>query len=152
MRKYLKEKEKDLHEVNGTNNDKLELQNILLQDNYNSLILKENSILSLFNSCIKEGKGVLSLGKITDELLRKEKDINQRYGAVHFFLLPEITRQTDQDPSFLNLQTRCIFFENINSYSVSQGLNIEIIHCHKDDKIYDIRDRILEVLNKKYQI
>lgn len=152
IRKFLKEKEKDLHEINGISDNKLELQNILLQDNPNSLILKENSVLSLCNSCIKEGKGILSLEKTLNEILRKERDINQKYGSVHFFLLPEEPKRSDAEPSFLNLQTRCTFFKNINSYSLAQGLNIEIVQFNEDDKIYDIRDKMLEILEKKYKI
>lgn len=156
MRKYLKEKEKDLYEINGIDDNKLQLQNVLLQDNTNSLILKENSVLSLFNSSIKNGVGVLSLEGSFSEFLRKERDINQKYGSVHFFLIPDdhkflLNRLNDQSFN-LNLQACCTFFKNINSYSVSQGLNIETVLFDENDKIYDIRDKILEILNRKYQI
>ena len=40
IRKYLKDKKIDLHEINGTDDNKLKLQGIFLEDNKNSFILK----------------------------------------------------------------------------------------------------------------
>lgn len=156
MRKYLKNKSLDLHEINGTDDNKLNLQSILLEDNSNSVILKENSVLSLLQDDIKKG---LSLFAVTDnyqELLRKEQDINHRYGSVHFFLIPEnLTSSGQRFKELSNISgvlDSCNFFKNINNYSVSQGLDIRLIFFNEYDKIFDVRDRVLDILEKNYKI
>jgi hypothetical protein len=148
IRKYLKEKELDLHEINGTDENKLQLQDILLEDNVNSLILKENSILSLFNEHIKNGSGVMSLENCFRELLRKERDINQKHGSIYFFLIPDsmdvIYNRFLENESSENIRTSYDFFKSINQYSISQGLDIRLVFFNENDKIYDIRDKIID--------
>jgi len=155
IRKYLKDKKIDLHEINGTDDNKLKLQGIFLEDNKNSFVLKENSTLSVLQDSIKKG---LSLASMTDnyrELLRKEQDINHRYGSVHFFLLPENLsidgrfQKTSENTGILDSYN---FFKNINNYSVSQGLDIKLVMLQEDDKIFDVRDKILSVLESQYLI
>jgi hypothetical protein len=156
MRKYLKNKELDLHEINGTDDNKLKLQNILLEDNSNSVILKENSVLSLFQNDIKKGMSVFFAGDNYRELLRKEQDINHKYGSVHFFLIPEnmlISAERFKElPDATGVLDSYNFFKNINNYSVSQGLDIKLVSFNEDDKIFDVRDRILDILEKDYRI
>ncbi len=156
MRKYLKNKSIDLHEVNGTDDNKLKLQNVLLEDNSNSIVLKENSVLSLFQKDIKEGVSIFSVADNYRELLRKEQDINHRYGSVHFFLIPENmsipVARFQEIPDIAGIWDSYNFFKNINNYSVSQGLDIRLIPFNEDDKIFDIRDRILNILESNYLV
>lgn len=156
MRKYLKNKELDLHEMNGTDDNKLKLQNILLEDNSNSVILKENSVLSLFQDDVKKGLSIFSVGDNYRELLRKEQDINHKYGSVHFFLIPESmsipAERFKELPDIFGLLDSYNFFKNINNYSVSQGLDIKLIFFNEDDKIFDVRDQILNIIEKDYRI
>jgi len=155
IRKYLKDKKIDLHEINGTDDNKLKLQGIFLEDNKNSFVLKENSTLSVLQDSIKKG---LSLASMTDnyrELLRKEQDINHRYGSVHFFLLPEnlsIAGRFEKISEYTGILDSYNFFKNINNYSVSQGLDIKLVMLQEDDKIFDVRDKILSVLESQYLI
>lgn len=156
LRKYLKNKNIDLHEINGTDDNKLKLQNILLEDNSNSVILKENSILSLLQNDIKKGMSVFSTGNNYRELLRKEQDINHKYGSVHFFLIPENmsipAERFKEIPDHSGVLDSYNFFKNINNYSVSQGLDIKLVSFNENDKIFDIRDQILNILEKDYKI
>lgn len=155
IRKYLKDKKINLHELNGTDDNTLKLQNILLEENDTSVVLKQNSILSLFQNDIKKGSSIFSVTDNYRELLRKEQDINHKYGSIHFFLLPENLsfggrfKKTSDDSGVLD---SCNFFKNINNYSISQGLDIRLITFEEDDKIFDIKDRILDILEKNYKI
>ena len=156
VRKYLKSKSLDLYEMNGIDDNKLKLQNILLQDNFNSVILKENSVLSLFQNHVKKGLGLNLVEPNHLELLRKEQNINHVYGCVYFFLIPESAdftadrfKQIPDDYAILNSYN---FFKNIHNYSIFQGLDIHLITFYKDDKIFDIRDKILQILEKNYKI
>lgn len=155
VRKYLKDKKIDLHEMNGTDDNNLKLQNILLEENNNSVVLKENSILSLLQDNIKKGSSIFSIADNYRELLRKEQDINHRHGSVHFFLLPENPSSVGRFkkvPDTSGILDCYNFFKNINNYSISQGLDIKLITFEEDDKIFDIKDRILDVLEKNYKI
>jgi hypothetical protein len=156
VRKYLKNKNLDLHEINGTDDNKLKLQSVLLEDNHNSVILKENSVLSLLQDDIKKGISVISLGDNYRELLRKEQDINHTYGSVHFFLIPEsmtIPAERFRELSdFSGILDSYNFFKNINNYAISQGLDINLVYFDENDKIMDIRDKILAIIEKNYKI
>jgi hypothetical protein len=156
IRKYLKDKKFDLKEMNGIDDNKLKLQDILLEENSNCVILKENSILSLFQDNIKKGLSILSLDDNCRELLRKEQDINHKYGSVHFFLLPETlvfsAGRFKEIPESSNVLDSYNFFKNINNYSISQGIDIKLIKFDEDDKIFDIKDQILDILEKNYKI
>lgn len=156
IRKYLKNKNLDLHEINGTDDNKLKLQNILLEDNVNSVVLKENSILSILQDDIKKGTGIVSLGDNYRELLRKEQDINHNYGSVHFFLMPENmispSGRFQKLPDFSGILDSYNFFKNINNYSISQGLDIKLIYFDENEKILDIKDRVLKIIETDYKI
>lgn len=155
IRKYLKDKKIDLHEINGTDDNKLKLQGIFLEDNKNSFVLKENSTLSVLQDSIKKGLSLVSMADNCRELLRKEQDINHRYGSVHFFLLPEnlsTAGRFEKTLEHTGILDSYNFFKNINNYSVSQGLDIKLVILQEDDKIFDVRDKILSVLENQYLI
>lgn len=155
IRRFFKENNRDLHEINGTTVDSLNKQRVLIEDNEKSVILKENSLLSVF---YREFKEMSSLSVVEDkhkDLIRKEKNINHEYGAVHYFLVPETMEsfgdRFDEDiPKYIPTLTD--LFKSISLYSIAQGLDIRLITFDKFDKIYDIRDKILESLEKNYEI
>lgn len=160
MRRFLKENEKDLHEICKAESyaENLEKQNKILSDNNNSFILKENSLMQVFYEHIKEyNSGPSSLEKEFYSLLRKEKEINHNFGAVHFFLIPEddtslnrIYQNLAERPFYI--KTMVNFYKSINLYTMTQGLDIRLILFNEYDRIYDIKDKILKVLKKEYQI
>ena len=158
MRKFLKEKrsDEDFYAIKGCEDKILTLQEVLLEESPNMLILKEDSVLSLMDLHLEEGCGILSLEASFEEILRKERDIAQKHGSVYFFLIPEspisVADRVDATSIFLNLTIRCDFFKNIKSYTISHGLNIELVYFDEEDKIYDIRDKILKILEEKYKI
>lgn len=158
IRKFLKNKNKDLHEIKGTSIEKLNQQEAILSENHDSFILKENSLLYLFHKEIKEnGIGASFLEEKYEEMVRLERTLNHSNGCVHFFLIPEdqisLTRiygDIKDRPSYVDDVIG--FYKGINSYSISQGLDIELIPFNEFDRIYDIRDKILKIIEKKYQI
>lgn len=158
IRKFLKNKNKDLHEINGTNKQKIEQQISMLKDSNNSFVLKENSILSLFYKDIKEkNSGIHKLEEEYKETIRQERNVNHEYGAVHFFIIPEdnesmsrFSEEFGEIPEYLN---RLIYFyRKIDQYSISQGLDIKLITFDENERIYDIRDKITKELETNYDI
>ena len=156
MRKFFKNKNRDLHDINGTNISKLDLQESILQDNPESLILKENSLMSVFYKDLKEFLGIAYLTENYREEIRREVLLNHQYGAVHFFLIPEdlITvshRYNPKEPPsyYSNLLD---FYNSINQTSLTQGLDVRLIPFNEYDKIFDVRDKILKILENEYQI
>lgn len=155
MRKFLKEKrdESSFSYFVGSEDNTLKSQEQFLFKNHKSLVLKENSVLSMLDSHLEEGLGILTLESSFEETLRKEKEIAHRYGSVYFILIPENPIPQDNPlSSSLNLIVRNDFFKNIKSYTIASGLNVELIYFDEDDKIYNIRDKILKVLEEKYTI
>ena len=157
MRKFLKNKNKDLCDINGTDNLKLVQQNTILSDSENSFILKENSILSSFQKEVKKTNMGISLFEVeNEELIRKERSINHKYGAVHFFLIPQddesLTRIYDVEEVPLYVIDTIKLYRGINHYSMTQGLDIRLIPFNEFDKIYDIRDKILKIIKENYEI
>jgi hypothetical protein len=160
LRRFLKEKEKDLCEIYGTESyaDRLEMQDKILTDNDSSFVLKEGSLMQVFHDCIKKyNTGPLTLEQEFDSFLRKEKEINHNFGAVHFFLIPEddtsltrIYNSIAERPAYL--KTVVDFYRSINLYTMTQGLDIRLILFNEHDRIYDIRDKILKLLEKEYEI
>lgn len=114
-----------------------------------SLILRENSVLSLCYDRFKTFEGVPHVEELYRDILDKERKINWKYGSVHFFLVPTTTsvisgRFDDGEPYYLaNLVN---FFKNINQYSLAQGLDIRIITFDEYDFIFDIADKIIKEL------
>jgi thymidylate kinase len=157
MRKILKNKNKDLHEINGTNSEKLDQQESMLLYNNLSFILKENSLLSAFYKDIKEnGVGIRWLEERYDDLIRRERNINHEHGSVHFFIIPEddysLKRIEDFDEKPEYLDKLISFYRNIDKYAISQGLDIKLITFDENDRIYDIRDKITKELEENYKI
>jgi hypothetical protein len=157
FRRFLKEKEKDLTEISGVKSyqKRLEMQEKALEDSDKSFVLKQGSLMQVFYDSVKEnGSSPETLGKNFAEFIRKERDINHRFGTVHFFLVPVIEdsvgRHTEE---FLEKNRYLIdFFNGINQWSISQGLDIKLIPYDNFDKIYDVRDKILDLLDKDYEI
>lgn len=158
IRKFLKNKNKDLHEMNGTDLYKLDQQKSILEDDNISFVLKENSLLQLFQKEMKEkGSGVVVLENQFQDLIRLERDLNHKHGVVHFFIIPEdlislsrIYDSEDEMPSYVDGIVS--FYKNINLYSIAQGLDIRLIPFNEFDKIYDIRDKILKIIKENYEI
>lgn len=158
IRKFLKNKNKDLQEMNGTDLSKLNQQKSILEDDSVSFVLKEKSLLHLFQKEIKEkGSGILTLESQFEDLIRLERDLNHKYGMVHFLLIPEdnisLTRiydSKDDMPKYMDGLVN--FYKNINLYSISQGLDIRLIPFNEFDRIYDIRDKILKIIEQNYEI
>jgi hypothetical protein len=156
MRKFFKEKEKDLHEINGNEYDKLQLQQAILDDNTNSFVLKENGLLSVYHNELKYLHGVDYIERHHHEFIRVEKDFNHLYGVVNFFLVPEDmeTAQmmfgSDEIPYYYSDLVK--FYKSINQTSLAQGVDIRLIPFSEDDRIFDVRDKILEILENEYEI
>lgn len=156
IRKHLKNKNKDLHEINGVNHCNLEKQEAVLQDNKESIVLKENGIMSILHDNFKQFKNIKVLMEELESLLNKEKNINHQYGAVNFFLLPENIETakamfgSEEIPSYYN--DLIVFYKGINQTSITQGLDIKIIPFNQNDRIFDVRDKIIEIIEQKYQI
>jgi hypothetical protein len=157
MRKHLGNKNKAFCEFNGIN-----LENIQKQERYLSepgvdeiVVLKQNSLMNVFYKDLVAFKSVVDMKEQHAELIRREVSINQQYGAVHFFIIPEDIetakiRFNGEIPSYyVDLWN---FYKNIDSISLTQGLNIELIFFDEFDRIYDVRDKILDIIDQKYEI
>ena len=75
---------------------------------------------------------------------------------MHFFLIPEddtsltrIYNSMAERPAYL--KTVVDFYRSINLYNMTQGLDIRLILFNEYDRIYDIRDKILKLLEKEYE-
>ncbi len=152
IRMFLKNKNKDLYDIDGSNDKNTEMQDSILSENEYSFILKENSVLSDFYKDLKENKGLLHIIENYSEVIRKEKSINHSYGAVHFFLLPSMGKMSELFEGKIPLGIRSMwdFYNGINQYTITQGLDIKLISFDEFDKIYDVRDKILEALESEY--
>lgn len=156
MRKFLKEKDKDLYEINGNEYDKLQLQESILDDNVNSLILKQNGLLSIYYNDLKCLHGIEYIQKKCHEIIRIEQNHNHLYGVVNFFLIPENTQTiqlmfgSEEIPYYYNDLVK--FYKGINQTSLAQGVDIRLIPFNEDDRIFDVRDKILEILKNHYEI
>jgi hypothetical protein len=158
MRKFLKNKNKDLHEIDGISNEKLDHQNIILSDNPNSIVLKENGLLQLYYDKLAQRVPVTELGNRYSEFIRKEQSMDHDHGVVHFFLIPSDTYTANE--IYFNLEEEMPnyyhnlrdFFQKINSTSLAHGLNIELITFDEFDRVFDVRDKILKIIEKKYEI
>lgn len=158
MRKFLKNKNKDLHDINGVSSEQLDHQTAILKENPDSIILKENGLLQLYYEKLAQRQSVVQIEQEYSELSRKEQSIGHNYGTVHFFLIPS-DRHAANDIFYMleeempdyyhNLRD---FFERINSTSLAHGLNIELIRFDEFDRVFDVRDKILEIIEKKYEI
>jgi hypothetical protein len=156
MRSYLISKNKELCQLNGVDLKKLKEQEDSLENIPDVFILKENSLLNTFYNDRIGDKNLANMADEHSELLRREVSINHEYGAVHFFILPE-----DVSTAEVRLGSNGIpeyffklldFYKNINSISLTQGLNIELVFFDEFDRIYDVRDKILDIIDQKYEI
>lgn len=154
MRSFLKDQDKDLHEITNTDDKSLDLQLEILSSDPNAFILKENSVLNLFYKDIKNGDGIRQLSSRYEDMLRKERIINNQHGSVCFFLMPTPERSNEIYPEgiphYVTLLDR--FFKDINQLSLTQGLDIRLVLFDELDKIYDVRDKILKILEDEYNL
>lgn len=156
IRKHLKNKNKDLHELSGVTPCILEKQQAILQDNIDSILLKQNGIMSVLHDGFKEFKSVKTLMQDLELLLTKERHINHQYGVVNFFLLPKDIATakamfgSEEIPSYYN--DLIVFYKGINQTSITQGLDVKLIPFNQNDRIFDVRDKVLDVINKEYEI
>lgn len=157
MRKYLKNKNKDLHEISGIDLSNLERQSCILKENSSSFILKQGSALSvLYNRLKTNPLNWPSDDFEFNEILRVEKEINHTYGSVLFFLVPEshsFMAKRFEEESIPNYFKELLpIFTNINSFNVTQGLTVEIITYNENDFIFDVTDKIVKILEEKYKL
>lgn len=156
MRKFLKNKNKDFYEFNGSDIITLAKQKAVLEDNVNGFVLKENGIMSIFHENFKKFKNIKDLMIELNPLITQEKNINHEYGEVNFFLLPEnmetvnLMFSSEEIPSYYNDLMK--FYKGISQTSITQGLDIRIIPFNEDDRIFDVRDKILEIIQNEYEI
>lgn len=155
LRKFFKDKNVDLSEINGTNMPNLVLQEAIL-DNHNSLVLKENGLMSVFYKELREFKGIEYLMEEYGEIIRREISINHKHGAVNFFIIPENDKAIERmfpSQDVPHYYTDLIsFYKRINETSLSYGLNIELILIDEYDRIFDVKDKILKILREKYSL
>ena len=118
--------------------------------------LKENGILSVFYKELKQFHGVKYIHENYGELIRKEVADNNQNGVVHFFLMPEDAITARNLFEFFKVpdyyDSLMVFYKGINQTSLSQGLDIRLITFNEFDRIYDIRDKILKILEEEYEI
>jgi hypothetical protein len=157
VRKYLKNKNKDLYEIPNTDLSNLNKQSCILKENVNCVILKQNSILSVLYDRLKSN--VLnwpSNDSEFNELLRVEKEINHIYGSVLFFLVPEncgfMKNRFEEKEVPGYFKDLLPVFSSITSYSLVQGLTIEIITYNENDFIFDVVEKITKVIEEKYRL
>lgn len=148
LKSLLKEKNIEIESFNSS--DSLDGQ-IQVLENTKSIVLRENSVLSLLYDKFKNFEGVPHVEQLYAEILDKERKLNWQYGAVHFFLVPSVpsiisSRFQDGPPHYLT--NLVYFFKNINQYSISQGLDIKIITFDENDFIFDIADKIMKELEE----
>ncbi len=155
MRKFLKNKNKNLYEMKGVDDKSLELQNVFLEDNSNSMVLKENSILYNFYNDLNDGISVRSSEDRYSDLIRQEKNINHKYGSVYFFLIPDsietLSDRFEEDELPHSMPILMKFYKDISQHSITQGLDIRLISFDKFDRIYDVRDKIIQKLEENYE-
>lgn len=156
MRKYLKDRNKNLHEINGLNQEILKKQVVILNNDDKSFILKQNGLMELYYQHLSQTRSIQDILAEHSEIIRMEQLLGHEYGTVHFFLIPKdsysadevFNRNNEEAPNYYH--DLRVFFEKINSTSLAQGLNIELIFFDEFDKIFDVRDKIFKILEQKY--
>jgi thymidylate kinase len=155
LRKFYKNENVDLCEMNGTNTSSLEQQEAILQSD-GTLVLKENGLLSVFYKELKEFKSIEYLTEMYQDWITKEMHINHKYGAVNFFIIPENEKviermfSSEEVPNYYN--DLIGFYKKINDTILSAGLNIELVFINEYDRIYDVKDKVLKILREKYSL
>jgi len=141
-------KEKNIEIESFDNPNSLD-QQIQVLENTKSVVLRENSVLSLLYERFKTFEGIPHVEQLYSPILDKEKKINWKYGAVHFFLVPanpSVISGRFQEGQPHYLANLVYFFKNIEQYSIAQGLDIKIITFDENDFIFDIADKIMKEL------
>jgi hypothetical protein len=110
-------------------------------------VVGKSFLTDLYQDLVKEGTSVFVQNKYTPIIrnLREEKHEND---ILLFFLVPKDIGQMffgEDIPFYYN--DLCLFFRQINQSMVFYGLDIKIVEIEQEDKIYDIRDKILKQIN-----
>lgn len=155
IRKYLKLKELDFFELKNTTQESLADQLALLEKNCNHLILKENSLISLYRDEIIKGTSLSVLKEKYENMLVQQQKIDHANGGVYFLLMPEqlgqsFNGQKEKIDDLTGVRDCYDFFKNIKNYTIVQGVDIRTIWYDENDKIFDIKDRIINILEKEY--
>lgn len=152
IKAYLEEIDKPPHEIYNFNMFSLEGQRKALENDENIVVLKENTVLGAMADKLRQKRTVPSLAQEYEHRLNMEKDINARFGAVHFLLQPTAERNMEIYPEGIpeDIQILDVFYNCINQYSMTHGLDIKIIRYDEFDMIYDVRDKILKILTSDY--
>lgn len=152
--KYLKNKDLEFFTLKNTSNELLFDQFNLLKDNTKHLILKENSLISLYRDEIIKGNGIAYLKQKYENILIEEQKINHSYGSVYILLLPEkpglLKNEPYENHPSVEINDCHNFLKNIKNYTIAQSLDIRTVWYHEDDKIFDIKDKIINILEKEY--
>jgi tRNA uridine 5-carbamoylmethylation protein Kti12 len=159
LRRHLKKQGKDLVEFNGIDNAKMDQQEVVLNENTDSFVLKQNGMLTLFYEESKEFRGIKYITEHDnkyEELVRKEMCINHDYGSALFFLIPNdinvVKNMFGEEDVPSEYPSLIEFWKKINQTSLSRGWDINLIFINEEDRIYDVRDRVLKILEEKYTI
>jgi len=155
LRKYLKSNEIDFYEVDGSGIDSVKKQELITLDNSKSLILKQNSILKNFHEQMASNVGIGRFVEAHREELRLEKCYNHDFGSVMFFLIPadnEAAKRIYGEEIPYNYLKLMDIYNNIGQTVLSQGLDIRPILIDKEDRIYDVRDKVLKILEKDFSL
>jgi len=151
LRKLLKTNEYDFHELEGNGIDLIKKQYVITEDDSNLLILRQNGIIKKFHEEIKDGKSIVSFMEQNMEEIRLEKSYNHDFGSIMFLLIPsdeEAAKRIYGEEIPFNYLKLAKLYRDIGQTIFSQGLNIRPILIDKQDKIYDVRDKVLKVLEK----
>jgi hypothetical protein len=148
LKSVLKEKNIEIESFDNPNSLDAQIQ---VLENTKNIVLRENSILSLFYERFKTFEGIPHVEQLYSSILDKERKINWKYGSVHFFLVPTTPsiisgRFKEGQPHYL--ENLIYFFKNIEQYSIVQGLDIKIITFDENDFIFDIADKIMKELEE----
>jgi len=155
IKHYLSNKINNLHTLKGTTQDTLSEQMKKLSEG--AFILKENSVLSDFHTDLENNKSYKDMETEHFANINTEKDINNNSGAAHFFLIPTM----EKTAKILHLACQTVpdnwlfirkFYLNINQYTMTQGLDINLIEFEEWEQIYDVRDKIISILDEKYEL
>lgn len=153
---YLNNKNKDFVEFDGESLDFIKKQELTLENNTKLLILKENGLMGLLNEDFKEGKGPSYVEKKHSEIIWKNVKMNHKHGCVNFFLIPEninVVKEFFGEKDIPeNYEELISFYKKINIFTFSAGLDIREVFIKESDKILDVLEKIVYILENDYEI
>jgi thymidylate kinase len=150
-----------------TDSKGIEVMENFLEANPKGVALKDRNLFSHIAYSVAKG---LSLNKTLDlhqELVRKEKELNQKYGSVNILLRPDsndwvkkrlINRASTQGVDIVdrleNDTTQALVREMVDylpNHTSMQGINFEVVTIKESDSIQAVHDKVTLVL-EKYEI